>query len=84
MPMQLIIKDGNLTMSMDFIDSFDHNVTAEEVLLGAYDLISRAFSQEAVVRAYYHTNPDTMDLRDEDDGFLKHVKFFGYDERKEP
>lgn len=33
--------------------------------------------------AYYRTDPDTIDLRAEDDDFLKHVKFFGYDDRKE-
>lgn len=37
--MQLIIKDENLTMSMEFTDSFDHNVTPEEVLIGAYDVM---------------------------------------------
>lgn len=80
--MQLILKDENLTMSMEFTDSFDHNVTPEEVLLGAYDLISRAFSQDGVIRAYYRTDPDTMSLREDGDEFLKHVKFFGLDDPK--
>lgn len=80
--MQLIIKDHNLTMSMDFNESFDHNVSPEEMLIGAYDLISRVFSQEGVIRAYYRTDPSTMDLRDEGDEFLKHVKFFGLDDPK--
>ena len=46
-------------------------------------LVSRIFSQEAVIGAYYSTDPDTMDFRRKDDDFLKHVKFFGHDDRKE-
>ena len=54
-----------------------------DVLIGAYDVISRIFGQGAVINAYYRTDPDTMDMRAEDDDFLKHVKFFGYDDQKE-
>ena len=57
--------------------------SAADVLIGAYDVISRIFSQEAVIGAYYSTDPDTMDFRRKNDNFLKHVKFFGYDDRKE-
>jgi hypothetical protein len=35
------------------------------------------------VNAYYRTDPDSMVVRDEDDDFFKHVKFFGYDDPKE-
>ena len=52
-----------MTISIDFGSSDENQITAEEVLIGAYDIISRAFSQEEVIRAYYRTDPDTMDMR---------------------
>ena len=48
---------------MDLAATDEKPITVEEVLIGAYDIISRAFSQEEVIRAYYGTDPDTMDLR---------------------
>ena len=54
-----------MTISMDFAATDEKPITVEEVLIGAYDIISRAFSQEEVIRAYYRTDPDTMDLRTE-------------------
>ena len=35
------------------------------IIIAAYDAISRVFSQEAVIRAYYRTDPDTMALRED-------------------
>ena len=52
-----------MTISIDFGSTEEKQITAEEVLLGAYDIIARAFSQDQVIRAYYNTDPDTMDLR---------------------
>ena len=52
------------------------------MLIAAYDIIFRIFSQQAVVEAYYRTDPDTMDFRNESDEFLNHVKFFGFDDWK--
>ena len=54
-----------MTISMDFAATDEKPITVEEVLIGAYDIISRAFSQEEVIRAYYGTDPDTMDMRPE-------------------
>lgn len=51
-----------MTISIDFGSSEEKQITAAEVLLGAYDIIARAFSQDQVIRAYYNTDPDTMDL----------------------
>jgi hypothetical protein len=34
-------------------------------MIAAYDIISRIFSQEAVIRAYHATDPDIMGLRDD-------------------
>lgn len=82
--MILSIKEDNLTVSIEFPETDDVKPSATDVLIGAYDVISRVFSQEAVIGAYYSTDPDTMDFRRKDDDFLKHVKFFGYDDRKEP
>ena len=51
-----------MTISMDFAATDEKPITVEEVLIGAYDIISRTFSQEEVIRAYYGTDPNTMDL----------------------
>ena len=54
-----------MTITMDLTPEGDNYVTAGDVLIAAYDAISRIFSQEAVIRAYHRTDPDTMALRDE-------------------
>ena len=63
--MQLSLKEDNMTITMNLTPEGDNYVTAEDVLIAAYDAISRVFSQEAVIRAYHRTDPDTMSLRDE-------------------
>ena len=62
--MQLSLKEQNMTITMDLTPEGDNDITAEDVLIAAYDVISRVFSQEDVIRAYYRTDPDTMALRD--------------------
>lgn len=52
-----------MTISMEFKETTDKEITPEEVLLGAYDILSRVFSQEQVSRAYKNTDPDSMSLR---------------------
>lgn len=81
--MILSIKEDNLTVSIEFPETDEVKPSAADVLISAYDVISRIFSQEAVIGAYYSTDPDTMDFWRKDDDFLKHVKFFGYDDRKQ-
>ena len=61
--MELSLTEGRMTISIDFGSSDENQITAEEVLIGAYDIISRVFSQEQVIRAYRNTDPSTMDLR---------------------
>ena len=61
--MELSLKEGRMTISIDFGSSDENQITPEEVLIGAYDIISRVFSQEQVIRAYRNTDPSTMDLR---------------------
>ena len=61
--MVLSLKEHNMTISMEFKETTDKEITPEEVLLGAYDILSRVFSQEQVSRAYKNTDPDTMSLR---------------------
>ena len=63
--MQLSLKEDNMTITMDLTPEGDNDITAEDVLIAAYDVISRIFSQEAVIRAYHRTDPDTMALRDD-------------------
>ena len=60
--MILSLKDGQMTISIEFVATDEKPTTVEEVLIGAYDIISRTFSQEEVIRAYYGTDPNTMDL----------------------
>lgn len=61
--MELSLKEGRMTISIDFDSSDENQITTEEVLIGVYDIISRVFSQEQVIRAYRNTDPSTMDLR---------------------
>ena len=53
-----------MTISREIVASSNNEITPESVLLAAYDIIGRIFSQEAVIKAYYNTDPDTMDLRE--------------------
>ena len=62
--MKLSLNEGQMTITMEFVATDEKPITVEEVLIGAYDIISRSFSQEEVIRAYYRTDPDTMDLRE--------------------
>ena len=57
--MELIIKEGDIT----YIKSLDKYASPEDMLIGAYELISKVFSHESLIRAYHRTDPDTMDLR---------------------
>lgn len=63
--MTLSLKDGQMTISIEFVATDEKQITVEDVLIGAYNIISREFSQEQVIKAYYRTDPDTMDLRPE-------------------
>ena len=59
-----MVKDGNLTVSKELEeDGFSFFVSCEEMLIAAYDVISRIFSEESVIKAYYATDPATMSLR---------------------
>ena len=62
--MQIIIKEGDLTITRE-ITPIAGRVSAESAMIAAYDIISRIFSQEAVIRAYHATDPDIMGLRDD-------------------
>lgn len=59
--MELIIKEGDIT----YIKSLDKYASPEEMLIGAYELISKVYSQQAVIEAYYRTDPDTMGIRND-------------------
>lgn len=61
MLMELIIKEGDIT----YIKSLDRYASPEEMLIGAYELISKVYSQQAVIEAYYRTDPDTMGIRND-------------------
>lgn len=64
--MILSLKDGQMTISIEFVGTDEKPITVEDVLIGAYNIISREYSQEEeVIKAYYRTDPDTMDMRPE-------------------
>lgn len=42
--MTLSLTEGRMTISIDFGSEEEKKITAEDVLLGAYDIISRVFS----------------------------------------
>lgn len=63
--MILSLKDGQMTISIEFAATDKKPITAEDVLLGAYEIISREFSQKEVIEAYCRTDPDTMNHRSE-------------------
>ena len=60
--MTLSLTEVRMSISIYFGSTDEKQITAEEVLLGAYDIIARAFSQDQNIRDYYNTDPDTMDL----------------------
>ena len=61
MHMELIIKEGDIT----YIKTLDKYASPEDMLIGAYELISKVYSQQAVIEAYYRTDPDTMGIRND-------------------
>lgn len=68
----LSIKQDNLTVAVELEeDGFEKTVSYEELLLAAYDIISRVYSDKAVVKAYFRTDPDGMTERDNNDPILK-------------
>ena len=70
--MTLSIKQDNLTVAVELEeDGFEKTVTCEEVMLAAYDIIARIYSDKAVVKAYFRTDPDRMTERGDDDPVLK-------------
>ena len=51
--MIISIKQENLTVAVELEeDGYEKSVSCEELLLAAYDAISRIFTQKALVRAY--------------------------------
>ena len=59
--MEIIIKEGSLS----FFKVLKDDASAEEMLIGAYELISKVYSQQAGIEAYYRTDPDTMGIRND-------------------
>ena len=47
--MILSLKDGKMTISMEFVATDEKPITVEEVLIGAYNIISREYSQEDMI-----------------------------------
>jgi len=70
--MTISIKQDNLTVAVELEeDGFEKTVSCEELMLAAYDIIGRVYSDKAAVKAYYRTDPDGMTERDDSDPVLK-------------
>lgn len=61
--MEQSLKDGRMIFSIDFGYVDEQKSTAEEVLLGASDIIAQATALEKVFMPKYNTDPSSMDLR---------------------
>ena len=59
--MELIIKEGDIT----YIKTLDKYASPEDMLIGAYELIAKVYSQESVIRAYSRTDPSILDVRED-------------------
>lgn len=59
--MELIFKEGCLTYTKAFKD----DASAEDMVIGAHELLSKVYSQQYVIKAYNRTNPDAMDIRND-------------------
>lgn len=73
------ITKKNLTMKWDLEeDDLDEgkSVSCEDVLLGAFELISKFFSQNALIQAYYNLDPDTLGERSKSDPVRKYMPEF--------
>ena len=47
--MILPLKDGQMTISIEFVATDEKSITVEDVLIGAYNIISREYSQEDMI-----------------------------------
>ena len=47
--MKLSLNEGQMTISMEFVATDEKPITVEEVLIGAYDIISGEYSQEDMI-----------------------------------
>jgi hypothetical protein len=47
--MILSLKDSQMTISIEFVATDEKPITVEEVLIGAYNIISREYSQEDMI-----------------------------------
>ena len=47
--MILSLTDGQMTISMEFVATDEQPLTADDVLIGAYNIISHTFSQEDMI-----------------------------------
>lgn len=74
------IQRENLTMKYDLeSDDFEKNVSAEDLLLAAFELISYFFTQNALVKAYYDLDPDCMERRKKSDPVRKYAPAYARD-----
>lgn len=77
--MKITINDGAMTISMDLKESKITETTCEEAIIATLDILSRIYDDKTVIDAYYNVNPDTLNLREEDDALLNLYKKYELD-----
>ena len=61
-------------MKYDLIDDdMEKSVTAEDLILAAFNLIAYLYSQIALIKAYYNLDPDTLGECDKSDPVRKYM-----------
>ena len=74
------IQKENLTMKYDLPeDDMEVGLSAEDLLLAAFNLISYFYTQNALVKAYYDLDPDCMERRKKSDPVRKYAPAYARD-----
>jgi len=69
------IKKEDLTLSIDLPEDEENEkyVPAQDLLLAAFRQIDYFYSQNALIKAYYNLDPDTLGERDKSDPVRKYM-----------
>lgn len=77
------IQKENLTMKYDLPqDDMERGLSAEDLLLAAFNLISYFYTQNALVKAYYDLDPDCMERRKKSDPVRKYAPTYARDKEE--
>ena len=63
-------------------DDMEVGLSAEDLLLAAFNLISYFYTQNALVKAYYDLDPDCMERRKKSDPVRKYAPTYARDKEE--